>query len=73
MHQVAPSIGEAFILVEQVMQETFIQDLLRVLGEGTLWRGVTFLPVKKSVLELPDPTKMTPDNVRRPVLSQYAS
>ena len=57
-----PGIEDAFVLVEQALQETFIPALLQGLGEITPGRGVTRLPVKQAGLALPDLTKMAPEN-----------
>ena len=38
-------------------------DLFEGLGEGTLGRGVTHMPVKQAVLSLPDLTKTAPKNL----------
>ena len=46
MQRVIPSIGDAFVLVEEAQGETFIPALLQSLGEGTPELGVTCLPVK---------------------------
>ena len=62
MQGVTPVIGDAFGLVEQVMQETVIPALLQGLGEVTPGIGVTRLPVKEMVLALPDPTNTAPEN-----------
>ena len=62
MQRFTPGIGYAFGPVEQALQETFIPALFQGLGEGTPWRGVTCLHVKKSGMEIPDPTKTAPEN-----------
>ena len=62
MKQVTPGIRDAFVLVEQVLQETFLPALFQSLGERTPGRGVTRLHVKQAGLALPDPTKTAPDN-----------
>ena len=69
MQRVTPNIGDAFGPVEQALQDAFIKAIFQGLGEGTPGRGVTRLPVKQAILALPDPTKMAPENCRRPVLS----
>ena len=57
---VTPGIGDAFGPVEKALRETFLPALFEVLVEGALERGVTRLPVKHTVLDLPDPTRMSP-------------
>ena len=56
MKQITLVIGNAFVPVEKVLQETFVTDLYEGLGEGAPGRGVTHLPVKQAGLALPDPT-----------------
>ena len=46
MQRVTPGIGNAFGPVEKALRETFVPALFKRLGEGTLKRGVTLLPVK---------------------------
>ena len=62
MKRVTPNIGDAFRSVEQALREAFILDLFQGLGEGTLGRGVTCLPMEHAGLALPDPTKTAPEN-----------
>ena len=62
VQQVTPGIGDAFVLVEEVLRETFFPDLFQGLIERAPRRGVTRLPVKQAGLALPDPTKTTPEN-----------
>ena len=62
VQRITPGVGDAFGLVEEALQETFLPALFQVLGEGALGRGVTLLPVKHSGLALPDPTKTAPEN-----------
>ena len=58
-----PNIGDAFSLVEQALRDAFISALFQGLGEGTLGKGVTRVPVKQADLALPDPTKTSPENL----------
>ena len=46
MKRVTPVIGDAFVLVEKGLLETFVLAPLEGLGEGEPERGVTCLPVK---------------------------
>ena len=62
MQRVTPGIGNAFGLVEKALQETFVPDLFKGLGEGAPERGVTRLPVKQAELALPDPTQTAPES-----------
>ena len=62
MQLITPGIVDAFGLVEKALQETFIQALLQGLVEGTTGRGVTSLPLKHAVLDLPDTTKTAHEN-----------
>ena len=57
-----PGIGDAFVLVETALRETFVPALFEVLGDGVLERGVACMPVKQAVLALPDPSQTAPDN-----------
>ena len=60
MQRVTPCIGDAFGLVEKVLQETFFPDLFEVLAEGATGRGVAFLSVKQAGLALLDPALTAP-------------
>ena len=62
MQRVFPNIGDDFRPVKQALREAFIPALLQVLGEGTLGRGFTLLPMKHAGLALPYPTKTTHEN-----------
>ena len=62
MRRITPGIRDAFVLVEKALQETFMSALVQGLGEVTLGRGVTCIPVKQAVLALPDTTKTSPEN-----------
>ena len=62
MQRVTPNIGEAFRTVEQALRGAFVPALLQGLGEVTLVRGFTLLPVKHVGLDRPDPTKTSHEN-----------
>ena len=62
MRRITPGIRDAFVPVEKALQETFISALVQGLGEVTLGRGVTCLPVKQAGLALPDTKKTSPEN-----------
>ena len=62
VQRTTPSIGDAFSLVEEVLQENFLPALFLDLGERTTWRGVTRLPVKQAGMDLPDPMNMASEN-----------
>ena len=57
-----PGIGDAFVLVEDALQETFLPALFQGLVEGTPGREVTRLPVKQALLALPYLTKTSSEN-----------
>ena len=48
--------------MEQALRDALIPALLQGLGEETLRRGVTHLPMKQAGLALTDQTKMAPEN-----------
>ena len=62
MQRVTPGIRDALGTVEQALRDSFVPALFQGLGEGTLGRGVTHLPVKQAGLDLPDTTKRAPEN-----------
>ena len=62
MQRFTPRIGDTFSLVGRAQRETFIPALFQGLGEGTLWREVTRLPVKHLGLDFPDPTRTASEN-----------
>ena len=62
MQRVTPGIGDAFGLVEKALRENFVLSLFEGLGDSVPERGVTRLPVKQAVLDLPDPTQTDPAN-----------
>ena len=62
MQRVIPDIGDDFRPVKTALWDMFILDLFQDVGEGTLGRGVTRLPVKQAGLALPYPTKTAPEN-----------
>ena len=62
MQLVTPGIGNAFGLVEKMLQETFVPTLFEGMREGTPNRGVTCLPVKQVGLALSNPTLTAPEN-----------
>ena len=62
VQRVTPGIGDAFGPMEEVLRGTFLLALFQVLGEVTSGRGFTCLPLKQSVLALPDPMKTAPEN-----------
>ena len=62
MQRVTPGIGNAFRPVKKPLRETFLPAHFEGLGEGKPERGVTHLPVKQTVLALPDSTLMAPEN-----------
>ena len=62
MKRVTPVIGDAFVLVEKGLWETFVLAPLEGLGEGEPERGVTCLPVKQAGLALTDTTQTSPEN-----------
>ena len=62
MQRVTPDIGDALGTAEQALRDSFVPDLFQGLGEVTLGRGVTHLPVKHSGLALHDTTKTVPEN-----------
>ena len=57
MHRFTSDSGGAFVPVEQALRDNLIPALFQGLGEGTLGRGVTCLPMKQAGLDLLDPTK----------------
>ena len=59
---VTPGIGDAVIPVEKALWETFFPELFEGLGKGAPEQGVTRLPVKQAVLDLPDLTLTSPEN-----------
>ena len=62
MKQVTPVIGDAFVLVDKGLWETFVLAPLEGLGEGEQEQGVTCLPVKQAGLALTNPTLTAPEN-----------
>ena len=62
VQRVTPGIGDAFVLVEKALRETFVTDLFEGLEERAPERGFTRLPVKQAGLALPDPTQTAPEN-----------
>ena len=62
MQRFTPNIGDAFRPVEQALREEYFPALLQVLGEGTLGRGFTLLPVKHVGLALAYPTQTAHEN-----------
>ena len=57
-----PGIGNAFGPVEKALRETLVPALFEGLGDGVPEGGVTHLPVKQAVLNLPDPSQTAPEN-----------
>ena len=57
-----PGIRDTCSSMEEGLKETFFLALFKGLGEDTLERWVTCLPVKKAGLALLDPTKTAPEN-----------
>ena len=66
MQQVTTEIGDAFVQVEEALQETFLPSLFQVLVEGVPGIGVTRLLVKQAGLALPEPTKTATENWTAP-------
>ena len=62
MQHITPYIGDAFVPVKKLLKEAFILALFQGLREVTPGRGVTRLPVKQTLLALPEPTKTSPEN-----------
>ena len=60
MQRVTPGIGDAFVPVDKVLQETFFPALFEGLGEGETGRGVAFLSVKQAGLALLEPALTAP-------------
>ena len=47
VQRLTPGIGNVFVLVELALKESFVPELVEVLGVGVPERGVTYLPVKQ--------------------------
>ena len=62
MQRVTPGVGEAFVPVEEALQEIFVPALFRGLTERVTERENTCLPVKQAGLALPDPVQTAPEN-----------
>ena len=66
VQHVIPGIGDAFVPVDEALQEIFLTALFQGLGEGTPERGVTGLHVTQSGLALPYPMNTSPENWTAP-------
>ena len=64
LQRVNSGIGDAFGLVEKLLQENFLPDLFKGLGVGAPGRWVTRLPVKQAGMALLDLTLTPPENCK---------
>ena len=63
MQRVNPDIGDAFRLVYMALWDAFVPEVFQGVVEETPGWGVTRLPVKQTVLELPDIIKTSTENL----------
>ena len=57
-----PGRGEEFGPVEEEIEKAFLPAVFEGVGDGSLGREITHLPVKQAGMDLPDPTLMAPEN-----------
>ena len=62
MQRVTLGIGDAFGPVKEEIATAFLPELFEGVGDGSPGRAITCLSVKQAGLDLPDPTRTSPDN-----------